>query len=117
MYERIINDLNGLLSQELSKDDFELKNQLRALEMRRSELLIVVSESNRRLQLERDRLRMPKDKDYTDFDRQTMLNAAVADFQYEYDVLKGLSELVEQRLSLGYCLLAPTGVVTASDIA
>lgn len=66
------------------------------------------------LYLAREQMRMPnykpdpKDKDtprYTDFDRKTMLEAATAEIQANYELVKGLEELVKERLELIRILL------------
>lgn len=48
----------------------------------------------------REKLRMPKDKDYTEWDRKTMLEASVAGLREEYEYVKGLEELVRDRVEL-----------------
>ena len=48
----------------------------------------------------REQYRHPKDKDLTDFDRKTMLEASVADIQAHYEAAKGLEELVAERIDL-----------------
>ncbi len=79
------------------------------LEQLRVPLLTERVEAYQKLVTERERLRMPnyppdsKDKSmprYTDFDRRTMLEAAVADFQAKYELVKGLEELVAQRVEV-----------------
>lgn len=45
----------------------------------------------------REKLRMPKDKEYTDFDRKTMNEASCAEIQYNYELVKGLEELVREK--------------------
>lgn len=47
-----------------------------------------------------NRLRMPKDKDYTDFDRTSITNAAVAPLQASYEELRGLEDIINKRLDL-----------------
>lgn len=58
-----------------------------------------------KLVLEKNRLRLPKDKEYTDFDRQIMLDAAIAELQAEYNLLKGLEEQLAQRIDILSALL------------
>lgn len=48
----------------------------------------------------REKLRMPKDKDYTEWDRKTMLEASIAALREEYEYVKGLEELVRERVEL-----------------
>lgn len=50
---------------------------------------------------ERDRLRHPKDiKQFTDLDRTIMLESAVAEYQRAYNELKGLEDLLNQRITV-----------------
>lgn len=48
----------------------------------------------------REKLRIPKDKDYTDFDRTTMLEAYSAELREQYELVKGLETLVTERIML-----------------
>lgn len=48
----------------------------------------------------REKLRMPKDKDYTEWDRKTMLEASIAALREQYEYVKGLEELVRERVEL-----------------
>jgi len=47
----------------------------------------------------------PKDKDYTELDRNVMLAADVSVIQKDYDFLLKLDELIKDRLELGKVLL------------
>ena len=47
----------------------------------------------------REKVRHPKDKDLTDWDRKVMNDARVAELQAEYDYLLGLEELVKERIN------------------
>lgn len=105
MYEAIIDDVTAVLNQDVPIDKTLLKIHLAGLDALKVKLLDAVCTARRILHTERDRLRMPKDKEYTDFDRITMLEASVADLQYDYDRLKGLYDLLEGRTNLGYRLL------------
>lgn len=46
----------------------------------------------------REKVRHPKDKDLTDWDRRVMNDAMVAELQAEYDYLLGLELLVKERI-------------------
>lgn len=48
----------------------------------------------------REQYRHPKDKELTDFDRKTMLEASVAEIQADYELVRGLEELVGERVDL-----------------
>lgn len=46
----------------------------------------------------REKLRVPKDKELTDFDRNTMLQAFCAEKQEEFEYVKGLEEIIKERI-------------------
>lgn len=48
----------------------------------------------------REKLRVPKDKELTDFDRNTMLQAFCAEKQEEFEYVKGLEEIVKEYLQV-----------------
>lgn len=84
------------------------------LEYLREPLLTLRCELQRELYEKREQLRMPnykydpKDKDtprYTDFDRKTMLEAQTAEINERYELVKGLEELVKERVDLIKILL------------
>lgn len=78
-------------------------------EQLREPLLSLRVQLGRELVEARERVRMPnykpdpKDKDtprYTDFDRKIMLDAAVAELEAEFELVKGLEELVKERIEV-----------------
>lgn len=84
------------------------------LEAIREPLLTLRCKLQRELYEKREQLRMPnykydpKDKDtprYTDFDRRTMLEAQTAEINERYELVKGLEELVKERVDLIKILL------------
>lgn len=48
----------------------------------------------------REKLRIPKDKELTDFDRRTMNEAYCAGVQEKYEMIKGLGELLKEKMEL-----------------
>lgn len=82
-----------------------LETQVGELEELREPLLSARVDCYKTLCKKREQYRHPKDKEYTDFDRQTMLNAAVADVQAEYELVHGLEKLVAERVELIKILL------------
>lgn len=84
------------------------------LDVLRPKLLEIRVKLQRELFEAREKMRMPnykpdpKDKDtprYTDFDRTTMLNAHTAELNEKYELVKGLEELVRERVDLIKVLL------------
>lgn len=95
-----IADLKALLSQELPRTTEELKSHLSALLACQTAILEVRIAAQTKLYAERNRLRMPKDKDYTDWDRKIMLDSATNDMQAEYESLVGLERTLETRINI-----------------
>lgn len=54
---------------------------------------------------ERARLRYPKDKELTDWDRKIMLDDATAELQAEYDLFTDIQKALEQRVEVVRALL------------
>lgn len=88
--------------------------QVERLEVVKPNLLTLRCQLQRELYEKREQLRMPnykynpKDKDtprYTDFDRRTMLEAQTAEINERYELVKGLEELVKERVDLIKILL------------
>lgn len=50
--------------------------------------------------VEHERMRHPKDKEYTDFDRTSMVNAAVAHLQASYQRCAVLETILKPRIEL-----------------
>lgn len=48
----------------------------------------------------REKLRVPKDKELTDFDRRTMNEAYCAEVQEKYEMMKGMEELLKEKMEL-----------------
>jgi len=88
--ERINEVLESPLNKLTLSECLKLSKQL--LEQR--------TQAQKKLFEEHNRLRYPKDKEYTDFDRQSMINAAVADLHAQYELLKGYEDLMNTRISL-----------------
>lgn len=85
------------------------KLQLDSLEALRGSVLSLRVRLNKELVTSREKMRMPnykpdpKDKDtprYTDFDRKIMLDAAVAELEADYELVRGLEELVKERVEV-----------------
>lgn len=70
------------------------------LEAVREPLMSLRIERYKDLCVKREQYRHPKDKNLTDLDRKTMLEAAVADAVADYETVRGLEELVKERVDL-----------------
>lgn len=101
-----IADLTAILAQELPTTTSGLKNELSALISSQTAILEARIAAQTRLYAERNRLRYPKDKDYTDWDRKIMLDEATSAAQADYERLAGLEKALELRISVIQTLLA-----------
>lgn len=68
--------------------------------MLRAELADKKNEWLQMLHEKENQMLWPKDKDKTELDRRVMLNASVAVIRRDYEFLKDLDRLVEQRIEL-----------------
>lgn len=91
-YAELTASTIAILQQDVENTIPALKARLAALLKLTAPILDARCDVQCKLALEKNRLRMPKDKEYTDFDRQIMLDGAVAELQAEYNLLKGLEE-------------------------
>lgn len=98
-------DLKALITDILSKDlpntPSDTKDALNACMKLTAPILQARCAAQVKWYTERDRLRHPKDlKQFTDLDRTIMLESAVATYQQEYNELKGLEDLLNQRITI-----------------
>lgn len=97
--------VGAILRESLPVDLNQLKTHLRALELLRMDVLEHRVDWGQKVAEKSAQMLYPKDKEKTELDRKTMLNASVADLQRDYEFLKGLETLVAERLQLGLALL------------
>lgn len=97
-------------AKELLESVFVAKDDYRALEKLREPILRLRCDLGKELAQKREQYRIPphdpKIKDeprLTDFDRNTRLNASVAELSARYEYVKGLEELIKERLELIKC--------------
>lgn len=102
----LLQKLNPLLQDELAVDNLDkLKEQLAKLDAMRYELSYTRCEWFRKLMRERERLRVPKDAQFTELDRKTMLDAHTSVVASDYEFLVSLEQIVKDKLELGITLL------------
>ena len=94
------DSVGDLLKEPFPNTSAEVKTSLERCMNLTEPLLVARCEAQAKLATEKDRLRYPKDKDYTDFDRTIMLNSAIADFEQDYQILFGLECLLNVRISV-----------------
>lgn len=74
--------------------------QLSKLVELRYPLLLEKVKLHKEVSVNREKLRVPKGKEYTDFDRNVMLEAYCADSVEAWERARGLEELVCERIEL-----------------
>lgn len=100
--EQIIGECKALLAE---FREISLTAYVKDLDTLREPLLSLRCRLQKEYYQAREKLRVPKDKEYTDFDRNTMLDAYTAEVREKYELVKGLEELVSERVELIKILL------------
>ena len=96
----IISKVGQYLQETLTVDN------VKELEKLRFELAEKKNEWLQKLHERENQMLHPKDKELTELDRKTMLNASVAVIRRDYEFLKDLDRIVEQRIEL-FKILTP----------
>lgn len=93
--------ITDILAQDLPTTPEAIKSSLEACMKLTAPILQARCNAQAKWYTERDRLRHPKDlKQFTDLDRTIMLESAVAEYQRQYNELKGLEDLLNQRIQV-----------------
>jgi len=103
-----LKPVQALLGAQITDNPKTTQTQLTEALRLSYELLQARTQAYNKYLTEHERLRHPKDKDYTDFDRKSMVDAAVADRQEEYEYLHGLERLLNTRIEILKDLLNAT---------
>ncbi len=104
--QKLYADISRYLGEPLPSDLKALQAHLIGLESTRLQLAKSRSEWLRMLHEKENQMLYPKDKEKTELDRKTMLNASVANIRQDYEFMTRLEELVDSRLSFGITLLS-----------
>lgn len=94
-----------LLNVTLPNDVNGLKSALRDVEVCYIGIVTARVQAHADLCNMRERYRHPKDKELTDMDRKTMLEAHTAEEQARFEQLAGIEKALEQRISVIRALL------------
>jgi hypothetical protein len=105
----IIKRVGVYLGVSMPTDKKRLISELQGLEACRFDLAQKTAEWHCKVAEYRNRMLHPKDKDMTELDRTTMLDAHVAVVRKDYELLCKLEELVRDRIELGKTLLTLGG--------
>lgn len=90
----IISKVGQYLQETITVDN------VKELEKLRFELAEKKNEWLQKLHERENQMLHPKDKELTELDRKTMLNASVAVIRRDYEFLRDLDRIVEQRIEL-----------------
>ncbi len=101
----ILRRLGLYLSVAMPTTGKRLVEHLQGLEACRFDLAKKTAEWHRHTAEYKNRMLHPKDKDMTELDRTTMLEAHVAVVRQDYELLCKLEEIVKDRIELGKILL------------
>jgi hypothetical protein len=102
LYQKI----SPMLQADLEYNNIELlKCQLTKLDSIRYELGYVKAQWYQKLVNERERLRMPKSSEYTEFDRKTMNDSGIASIELDYNFISSLVEITNSKIELGKVFL------------
>lgn len=83
----------------------KLIDHLQYLEACRWELTKAVVDQHQTLAETKSRMLHPKDKDMTELDRNTMLDAHIAVIRRDYELLLRIEKLIHERIELGKVFL------------
>lgn len=101
----IIRRVGMYLQTPMPLDEKRLTQELVALDGCRYDLAEKSAKWHRLVAEARRRYLHPKDKDLTELDRTTMLDANIGEVRQDYEFLCKLEELVRDRIELGKLLL------------
>lgn len=101
----IIKKVGALLAQEIPTEKPALIKHLTKLEALRFDLAHEVAEHHKIYAEQRRRMLHPKDKEFTELDRNVMLDAHVSAVRKDYEFLSELQEIVRDRIELSKTIL------------
>jgi len=93
MENEVVNKIKEIL-----KSDKKLTLLVASLSVQQIPLLELRCKLQKDFYQAREKLRVPKDKELTDFDRTIMDNAYCAEIQEQYEYVKGLEEIVKEHI-------------------
>lgn len=107
LYDELISNVRRILNSEVPSTQDGFKSALKGALRLREPLLSARVEAQATLATKQYQYRMPKDKEFTDFDRKIMLEGNVSGYMATYQILTGLETLLTERILL-YSLLLQT---------
>lgn len=102
----LLQKINPLLQEPLDyKNIDKLKKQLSDLQSIRYELSNERCNLYKKLLDERERMRVPKDKEYTELDRSTIMKATTSMLERDYEFLLSIEVIIKDQIELGITFL------------
>lgn len=101
----LIKKVGKFLGRELPEEKTALINHIKGLEALRYELAEATAEQHRIVVDMRRKMLHPKDKEFTELDRNVMLDAHVSVLKKDLEFLLSLQEIIRDRIELAKVLL------------
>lgn len=101
----IIAKVGRYLGKALPDDREALIKHIKGLEALRFELAEAVAEQHKLVAEMKQRMLHPKDKDYTELDRNVMLDAHISVIRKDYEFLVEIQTIIRDRIDLAKLLL------------
>lgn len=96
----IIKEAVSLLRLRIPPDDESIESHIIDISAIQSDVAIATSDALKLLHEKRKQLLWPKDKDTTELDRKTKLDADTAPLQRDFELLIRIEELLRQRVAI-----------------
>ena len=109
MYEspiQLFSDVAIILQDELEVSDIDkLKEQLSSMSIARYNIVACKKTMYEALLKARNRVLLPKSKDYTELDRKVQQGSAISQQEADYDFLCNIDDILKERIELGSLIL------------
>lgn len=96
----VIKEATTLLRVKIPSDDESIESHIVDIASIQGEVAMATADSLKLLLEKRKQLLWPKDKDTTELDRKTRLDADTAPLQRDYELLIRIEELLRQRVAV-----------------
>lgn len=102
----LFKKIGDTIKEPLNYSDIDvLKKQLSNIQSIRYELSWNKTQWYEKLAREKNRMLIPKDKNFTELDRKTMLDSSISNIESDYLFLVELEKIVESSIELGISFL------------
>lgn len=102
----LFKTIGDAVKEQLDYNNFDnLKKQLSYIQSVRYELSWNRCMWHEKLMKEKNRLLIPKDKEFTELDRKTMLDSSISNIEADYEFMLELEKIIDSYLELGIVFL------------